>query len=684
MNDHRDDPQKREAIKRRHFTLRLNLFFFSTFVVFSILIVRLALLQFVEGPSLKEEESRMTAKPVPIPPIRGTIYDLTGHRIAYSTSTQSLYFRLETGMQESEARQLAHRLAAVFVQYGDQTKEPMTAEEIFKQMDLKSRLNNGYVPRRIKTGLTNEEIAYFLERRDEFKLLDIMEESIRNYDPNRIAVQLVGYLKKYNAAISPENGLEYYRNIEQNEQDERKRYSDTEDVGFDGIELMYEEELRGKSGIKEYPVNPQQYIIGPPTITEPEKGRNLYLTIHKDIQLRTQEAIVNHLKKLNTSTNRTERSNAKTGYAVAMEVKTGKVIAMASMPDYDSNLWKGGRISSEDLQQVSPFLSNGTIRAAYPDYKDDKERMKHPSSLVYLGSTMKPLTVLIGLNEKLIAPKTRYNDTGLFSYGAAGKHRRSIRNSGSHRYGSMDPTRAIAVSSNTFMAEMVGNRLAARDGKKGVEIWDEYMKQFGLGVLTDSGLPNETRGIIEYFHEMENASAQSALIYASFGQQGRYTTLQLAQFAATLANRGKRMKPQFVEKITDAYGRIVQDYEPKLLNEVELPEEYWKTVERGMLQVRAQGFEDTPYTVARKTGTSEQDLPGGRVDNAVFIAYAPAEDPRIAVAVVVPEGGFGSYGAAPIARAIFDAYDEFIGMKGTPNPKAEPEETEGEPIPPEQ
>jgi penicillin-binding protein 2 len=662
--------QKREAAKKRHFTLRLNLFFFLTFVVFSILIIRLALLQFVEGPSLKTEESRMTAKPVPIPPIRGTIYDSTGFRIAYSTSTQSLYFRLETGMKEEDARALAEELARVFERYGDKTGKPLAADDILKLMDLNSTMNNGYVPRRIKTGLTNEEVAYFLERRDEFPLLEIVEESVRNYDPSRIAVQLVGYLKKYNAAISPENGLEYYRQIEENETDLRKRYSDQEDVGFDGIELMYEEQLRGKSGIKEYPVNPQQYIIGPPTITEPEKGNNLYLTIHKDVQLATQEAIVNHLKKLNTSTNRIERSNAKTGYAVAMEVKTGKVIAMASMPDYDPNVWKGGRISPEDWSSAGPYLSNGTIRSVYPNYDSYEEQIKHPSSLVYLGSTMKPLTVLIGLNEKLITPNTRYNDRGVFYYGAAGIHRRSIRNSQGHVYGLMDPARAIEKSSNTFMAEMVGNALAMRDGKKGVEIWDNYLKQFGLGVLTGSGLPNESKGIVEYFHEMENASAQSALIFASFGQQGRYTTLQLAQYAATLANRGKRMKPQFVEKITDAQGNVVQTFEPEVLNEIEIPDAYWKEVEQGMLRVNARGFEDTPYPVARKTGTSEQDLPGGRVDNAVFIAYAPADDPRLAVAVVVPEGGFGSYGAAPIARAIFDAYDKYIGMYGKPNPQA--------------
>lgn len=130
------------------------------------------------------------------------------------------------------------------------------------------------------------------------------------------------------------------------------------------------------------------------------------------------------------------------------------------------------------------------------------------------------------------------------------------------------------------------------------------------------------------------------------------------------------MKPQFVDKFETFDGQLVRKPEPEVLNEVQYPIEYWNTIQRGMEQVNKQGFVGFPHTVATKTGTSTQSVAGKDVDNAVFIAYAPAEKPKLAIAVVVPEGGFGSYGAAPIARKIFDAYDRSIGLTGTPNPNA--------------
>ena len=294
----------------------------------------------------------------------------------------------------------------------------------------------------------------------------------------------------------------------------------------------------------------------------------------------------------------------------------------------------------------------------------------HPSSILPPGSTLKPLSVLVGLQEGLFTTETKYNDTSSFGFGRTG-HQRFINNSQFKANGLIDAAKAIQFSSNTFMAEKIGNALYMRgsqDGKTSVEIWDEYMKQFGLGVSTGSGLPGESAGVIEYFQEEKKGSAQSALIFASFGQQGRYTTLQLAQYTAMLANHGKRLKPQFVEEIKSSDGKVLQTFEPEVLNSIDIKDSYWKEIETGMSKVSVQGFEGFEHSFLRKTGTSEQDVGGGRrANNAVFIAYAPAENPKLAVAVVVPDGGYGGYGAAPIARKIFDAYDAEIGLTGTPN-----------------
>lgn len=661
-----EDPKSIENRKRNAFYLRLNLFFGMTFIVFSILIVRLAILQFVDAPNFKAQLNDNSMRSVKIPPIRGNILDSQGKQLAYSTSTQSLYYTIQPGLKDADADKLSQTLFDIFAKYG-KPGQTISIKEIRKRMDLEHNQNTYAVPRRIKMGLSNEEIAYFSENREQYPGFDIVEESVRNYDKDDVAVQLIGYLKKYRGV---RESMTKYKSIA-DEEDVKQQYLDDEDVGVDGLEYMYQDLLRGQNGLKEYPVNAKEMIIGPPQLTAPIKGDNLYLTIDKRVQMLTQQAIMDHLSFMKTAPGfYADGADATTGYAVAMEVKTGKVVAMASMPDYDPSVWEGGSISPEDLEKTAYFQANGTIRQAYPPYADAKERNRHPSSMVPLGSTQKPLSVLIGLNEHLFTTHEVYNDTGVFTFGKSDPPV-AIHDSQGHAYGPLDAAGAIAHSSNTFMAAMVGNRLYQKyKGVKGVDVWDNYVKQFGLGVSTESGLPGESKGVIDYYHEAETASSQSALIRASFGQQAKYTTLQLAQYAVMLGNRGKRMQPQFVNKVLDQNGNTVQSFMPKVLNTVSFPKEYWDEVYNGMSRVSVQGFDGFKYNFLRKTGTSEQDV-GDRkkVENSVFIALAPAENPVLAVAVVVPDGGFGAFGAAPIARKIFDAYDEYIGLDGKPHPK---------------
>ncbi|MBD2847876.1 penicillin-binding protein 2 [Paenibacillus sp. IB182496] len=666
-----EEQRKREAAKRRNFSFRLNVFFFVAFFAFSVLIVRLAVLQFVEGPEMKEREASIGTRYVKIPPIRGNILAAGGEEIAYSTSMQSLYYTLAYDTSTEQAQQMAGRLAEALNANREPDAEALTEEQIFDIMDVKGRRSYVYEPRRIKADLSEREIAYFMERRDLYPGVEIVEESIRNYSEDTIAVQLIGYMRGFNSLNQGNNAIRYYVDIAEDNgnRDPADQYLDKELVGYDGIELMFQEELRGRNGLKTYPVDYMSRIVGPMELTLPEKGNNVYLTIDRDIQLDTEQAILDHLHTINTSSDPQEYAPyAKTGYAVAMEVKTGNVVAMASMPDYDPNVWKDG-VSQEQYNYLMYFTNNGTIRSVPAYYEDVKEGYNHPSSLVPLGSTQKPLSVLLGLNEGLFTTTTMYNDIGFFEFGREGYETR-VNNASNARNGLLDPSRAIAKSSNAFMSEMVGNKLYMMPGNEGLELWDRYNKEFGLGVPTGSGLPNESSGIINYFHEAESGSSQSALIYASFGQQGQYTALQLAQYATMLANRGQRIKPQLVKEIRTSDGELVRTYEREVLNEVDIPDEYWREIEIGMDQVPVRGFDDFPYDFRRKTGTSQQDV-GNRkkVENAVFIAYAPADDPVLAVAVVVPDGGYGGRGAAPIARQIFDAYDAYVGLDGQPKGK---------------
>ncbi|GIO39373.1 penicillin-binding protein 2 [Paenibacillus antibioticophila] len=666
---YKDDPREQEAAMQRHFNIRLNLFFFSAFAIFTVIIVRLAILQFVEGPSLSQQESDMRVRAVPMTPIRGSILAAGGEALAYSTPVQSLYITLQKDYSQStdrskqnrpEALALASKLKEVFDKYGDPEQDPMTLEDIIKAMDLDYRLNNGFTPRRIKIGLTKEEMAYFLERKDQFSGIEIVEESIRHYDPDTVAVQTIGYLKKFSSASTTDSSdFKYYKDIrEQKETDPALQYTESELVGYDGLELYYQEELRGKNGFKSVPIDPRNMATGIPEVTPPVKGYDLHTTINKNIQMITEQAILDQIEWVhkNPVSGKTH-PNAKTGYAVAMEVDTGNVVAMASMPDYDTNLWQNGSISNDDWSKIMTNYQNGTITPI------SSGRSGHDfDSAVLLGSTVKPLSVLIGLNENLFTTTTIYPDRGVAYFGKNDSAR--VRNSQGHVYGNIDPSEAIRVSSNAFMVDMVGEKLYYKYYAEGPTVWDNYMKQFGLGVSTGVDLPNEFLGKLGYFEESE--TNLSNLVYASFGQKGGYTAMQLAQYATTLATRGKRMEPHLVSKITDEQGNIVKEFQPTVLNEVDFKKAYWDEVIKGMSTNVSSAFSGFPYDFARKTGTSEQWGKGANRDNGVFIAFAPRENPKLAVAVIIPEGGFGGSSAAPVARKIFDAYDQEYGLDGVP------------------
>ncbi|KWX77526.1 cell division protein FtsI [Paenibacillus riograndensis] len=657
--------------------LRLNVFFFSTFVIFCVIIIRLAVVQFVEGPNLKEVETSRDTKNVPLAAIRGSIRAAGGEEIAYSSSVQSLYITLtkeyiakstdkKTGETSftPEARAnvyaLANNLVENFNKYGDPNGEKLTVNDVINSLDLKFKKYSGFMARRIKAGLTPKEVAYFMEHKEEYPGLEVVEESNRHYNKDTVAVQTVGYIKPFKSAGS----LDIYKNIQNAmkkiDNDPGLTYKDDEFVGFDGLELQYQRELRGKNGYQVISVNPQNMAEKIENMVPPVKGNDVWMTINKNIQLKTEQAITEQISWLHShSVQGKTHPDAVTGYAVAMEVDTGNVVAMASMPDYDTNVWTKGSLPTDVWNSIIDNYQNGTINPISSGVSGHGLQ-----SVLLMGSTIKPLSVLIGLNEGFFSTSTTYQDKGIAYFGKNDKS--SVRNASGHVYGSMDPSRAIEKSSNVFMVDMVGKKLYEKYGDKGIGVWDKYMKEFGLGVSTQSGLPREFLGQINYTNTKAAGSAQAALVYASFGQQGSYTTLQLAQYASTLANEGVRIKPQLVSKITDPDGKVVKTFGREVIDEVTtFDKSFWREIKKGMSS-DVTAFSDFPYDFARKTGTSQQSAKGDLRDNGVFIAFAPRENPKLAVAVVIPEGGFGSNSAAPVARKIFDAYDWEYGLDGVP------------------
>lgn len=668
-----DDQTPRSSV-----SLRINLFFFGTFFIFVIIMVRLAGLQFVEADELTETEASRETKDVPLAAIRGNILAEGGEKLAYSTPVQSLYVTLtqeytakaknkDTGLLEYTAEaqaltaSLADRLVSVFEQYGDPAaSKKLTREDVLASLDLDFRVSPGYMPRKIKTGLTVEEVAHLMENKEQYPGISVVEESSRHYDKDTVAVQTVGFLQQFRYT----EDYNLYKNIrqamKQTGADPGLAYREDEFVGIYGLEQQYQRELRGKSGYLTLSVNAQNMAKEVIAAVPPVKGHDIWTTINKKVQMQTEQAIMDQLNWLhrNPVQGKTHAA-ALTGYAVAMEVDTGNIITMANMPDYDTNVWN----KPEVFKEIRENYKNGTITQSSSGFSGNGL-----PSLIYLGSTVKPLSVLIGLNEGLFTTSDIYQDKGIAYFGKNDSS--SVRNSSGHVLGGLSPAKAIQESSNAFMVDMVGNALYKKYQGDSVGVWDRYLKAFGLGVSTQSGLPGESTGVADYLDTESAGSVQSAMVYASFGQKGKYTALQLAQYTAMLANEGQRLKPQLVSRITDAEGNTVKEFGREVLNTVTFDPSYWKEIKRGM-NTKVKAFDGFPYDFARKTGTSEMEASGAVRDNGVFIAYAPRENPKLAVAVIIPEGGFGANSAAPVARKIFEAYDAEYGLDGIPKKNIE-------------
>ncbi|NGZ76829.1 peptidoglycan D,D-transpeptidase FtsI family protein [Saccharibacillus alkalitolerans] len=677
-----DKDRENEMRRQRGFGLRLNLFFFSVFVIFSVIIVRTAMLQFVEGPELKQEAVSRVTRDIPMQPVRGTIYSADKVPIAYSVPTQTLYATPlknysndEAGVKNRpELKKAVNELLAKFKELNPSGEQPTLEEMLGKdRLDLENIKHYGYMPRKIKSDLNEAEIAYFKEHKNEFSgimTLEIVEETKRQYDPDSVAVQTVGYLSKFKSVRENKN-FEFYQNIYKSQKTNPNpalQYLEDEIVGYYGLEQEYQKALRGENGYKRIEVTPQSMAKegGTEEIVAPKKGNDIWMSIDKYVQTETEKAISSQIQTL-----RATHPYVSTGFAVAMEVDTGNVVAMASMPDFDANYYNTGSISAEHYNEIENLYVNGTIRAKAPDDQRNKAE-----SVVYMGSTIKPLSVLIGLKEGLFGPSTYYFDKGITYLNESDK--KGIKNAGGHFLGNINPRTAIEKSSNTFMIEKVGKLLLSKYGSGVIDAWDQHMKEFGLGVPTKVDLPGEQSGTMDYTNDKESLLTRMA--YASFGQQGKYTTMQLAQYTTMLANRGERLQPHIVKKITDSNGTVVWKAPRTVLNKAEYPDEYWDLIQKGMNTQLEGSFDGFPYDYARKTGTSTQHIRGTDIDNGVFVAFAPRENPKLAVAVVVPEGGFGSQSAAPIARKIFDAYDYQYGLDGVPKKSLPQTNPDGTPI----
>lgn len=650
-----DEEKERE---KRAFTRRFNLIFFLIFLLFVTLVLRLAFLQLVEGEKYVRAASQLSVKSLYTKATRGWIYDRNGEVLVNNIPVYSITFTDNNNLKKDQliaiAEQLEKLLLPVDKQYTRvKILEKMDVGYVYKRKEGITATNQSaeeenwrfnpdewvltesginlprYQPREIATDVPKEVMFYIEEHRPELPGVDVFVDSLRQYKKGNFATHILGYTR----AIPREKVDDYLA----------KGYSPNDKVGITGVELYYEDQLRGKEGIKEVTINNQSKTMQTEEVLSQKPGNNLVLTIDWRYQKRVEEILEEGVKYLQTRP-KDPLPNVNSAIAVVMDPKTGEIKALANYPSYDLNVWTSPDFNKRYSEEVAGKERNQAIAGAFAP-----------------GSTIKMLSVMIGLQEGIVTPNEKILSTGRYKVGNLYK---GDFKAGGH--GWVDARKAIKESVNTYMYE-IAMRLAKRSGypaKKTsyIENFDllrYYDHQFGLGVKTGIDLPGESIGW------PANSTELGRLADAMIGQYDNFTPIQIVQYVSAIANGGYRMRPFVVKEIRepianmDGPGKLLMTNEPEVLNKVEIDPEILKIVQEGMLEVTQPGgtaystFAGTPFRVAAKTGTVQR---GGGNKNGLMVGYAPYDDPQMAFVVVVPGGIGGSDSAGPIARNLVDAF----------------------------
>jgi len=615
-----------------HFRLRLTALVVLVFVCFGALVARFVWLQMIQYDKYHAQAEDNRIALVPIVPNRGLIVDRNGVVLARNYSAYTLEItpsKLQANM-DSVIDELA-KLVSI---------EPKDRKR-FKRLMEESR-SFASVP--LRTRLTDDEVARFTAQRFRFPGVEVQARLFRQYPLGEIASHVVGYIGRINTREAEV--------IE--ESDDAANYNGTDHIGKEGLEKRYERQLHGTTGYEEVERSAGGRAIRTLSRRPPVPGSNLILSIDIELQKVVEEAF-----------------GDQRGALVAIEPETGDVLAYVSRPGFDPNLFVDG-IDSQSWNELNTSL--------------DKPLMNRPLSGTYPpGSTFKPFMSLAALEMGIRRSTDGISDPGFFMLGG---HRFNDDKPGGHGYVNM--YRSIAESCDTFYYQL-GNEM-------GIDRLSAFMRPFGFGEATGIDLDHEKTGVLpskEWKAERfkRNRAAQKWVggdtISVSIGQGfNNYTMIQLAHAVANLANNGVVMKPHLVKLIEDGATRQRTMTVAKETRRIPLKQENIDFIKSAMVGVTQEAygtgrraFANAGYISAGKTGTAQViGLKGGKYnahaiderhrDNALYTAFAPADKPTIALALVVENAGFGAGSAAPIARKALDYY--LLGKRPTPPKPADP------------
>ncbi|EJP98221.1 peptidoglycan D,D-transpeptidase FtsI family protein [Bacillus cereus] len=532
---------------------------------------------------------------------RGKILDQNGVILATNKKVKSLYC---TSNDEKLSNKDTSNTLAFFNQFSNEFQHDISTENIKSQLQQscnKQTMNEIS----LYSDINENEISFINKNKP--KNVVIKDEFIRYYPKNEIASQVIGYV----------------------ENDLNSKYGP---VGKSGIELQYENDLKGKPGkTLIFKMNNKKFLWN---IQKVQKGKDVRLALDSKLQQKTEEALRSQIKKV---------PDANAGYAVVTDVKTGAILTMANSAVFNPNILN--RHVSSKKENIKSLSQNKAI-----------QKLKYGESYVNMASTIKPLTILIGLNEKLFQPEDTYLDNGSFQY----DNQNNITNAPGTPTGEITPSQAIINSSNTFMTAKVALPLFNRNNgniEKVANIWTDYLKQFGLRSKTGIDLPFEEDGEYEFHPSNKFENGISALLNASWGGNEVHTPLQLAQYAATLASKGDKYKPQIVSAIIGQDDKETKKFKPLLESSNRYPMKFWSVVQGGMSQ-NIEEIKNLPFHVAGKTGiTGSPNEQERMINHSLFIAYAPTEDPKIAISVVIPGSNSEKNIAALVTSEILECWN---------------------------
>ena len=460
--------------------------------------------------------------------------------------------------------------------------------------------------------------------------VEIVETSTRSYEQGTVLPHVLGRVGKITAEkwkVTDENGQVTYPLKE-------KGYNMNDIIGISGLESAYEDQLRGKDGVETITRNSDGVIVNTALTTVPEPGHTVQLTIDSEFQKAVDQALAKNVEWIKNTYADSKQANA--GAVVVIDVKTGGVLAASNYPSFDQNLYA----------------------AQYNEYSADENMPLFNRALQGLytpGSTYKPSVAVAGLDTGLLNRNSTVNCTRVYTYYKDYRPRCAQHG---HGNGPIDVVNAIKWSCNIFFYD-VGRRLTS-------DVYDAYAYKLGLGQRTGVEV-SEALGHLTT--KNDSNYTESLDIQAAIGQGNTAVTpIQLATYAATLANRGTRYRTHFVKAILDSNtGETLQETQPEVMDVVEDKGETFDLVREGMKGVAQTipALAAYPYTIACKTGSpqrSEGYYVGStykHYTNAAMIAYGPAEDPEIAIGVVVEYGGAG----ARTGQLVADIFNAYYAMK---------------------